>query len=93
MFTKCVGIHVQVDDHQFDELPVAPINNQFSNQEFAHEVKVAFDYETLTTPATKVKIIYNINDVGHMTITMHYLVKRLAAFACYRHEIHYANQG
>lgn len=76
MFTKCVGIHVQVDDHQFDELAVAPINNQFSNQEFAHEVKVAFDYETLTTPATKVKIIYNINDAGHMTITMHYFGKK-----------------
>ena len=76
MFTKCVGIHVQVDDHQFDELPIAPINNQFSNQEFAHEVKVAFDYETLTTPATKVKIIYNINDAGHMTITMHYFGKK-----------------
>lgn len=76
MFTKCVGIHVQVDDHQFDELPVAPINNQFSNQEFAHEVKVAFDYETLTTPATNVKIIYNINNAGHMTITMHYFGKK-----------------
>lgn len=76
MFTKCVGIHVQADDHQFGELPVAPINNQFSNQEFVHEVKVAFDYETLTTPATKVKIIYNINDAGHMTITMHYFGKK-----------------
>ena len=76
MFTKCVGIHVQVDDHQFDELPVATINNQFSNQEFAHEVKVVFDYKTLTTPATKVKIIYNINDAGHMTITMNHFGKK-----------------
>src|SRR5699024_5882233 len=76
MFTECVGIHVPVDDPQFDELPIAPINNQFSNQEFAHEVKVAFDYETITTPATKVKIIYNINDAGNMTITMHYFGKK-----------------
>lgn len=76
MFTKCVDIQVQVDERKFDSIPVAPINNQFSDHEFANSVKITFTYETLTTPATNVKIIYNINDAGHMTVTIHYFGKK-----------------
>lgn len=76
MFTKCTDIHLKVDDHDFEELPITPINNQFSNHEEAQNLQIAFKYQTLTTPATKVKITYNVNVAGHIIVTMHYFGKK-----------------
>ena len=76
MFSKCTGIHLTVDDHHFDQLPVAPINNQFSNQEYAHYVKITFGYETTTSPTTQVEINYEIDNNSHITVTMHYFGKK-----------------
>lgn len=76
MFTKCTKIEVTIDDQKFDELPVAPFNNQFSNHEEADQVEVIFSYETLTAPATEVKVTYHINNTGEITVTMHYFGKK-----------------
>ena len=76
MFTKCTKIELKVDDRQFDELPIAPINNQFSNHKYADHVQIAFWYQTLTNPATDVKIIYNIDNTGCINIVMHYFGKK-----------------
>ncbi|WP_308557134.1 beta-galactosidase small subunit [uncultured Lactobacillus sp.] len=76
MFTKCTDIHLKVNDRDFEELPIAPINNQFSNHEEAQNVQITFEYQTLTTPATKVKITYNVNVAGHIIVTMHYFGKK-----------------
>ena len=76
MFTKCTDIHLKVDRHDFAELPSAPINNKFSNHEYAKSAEISFTYQTLTTPATNAKIIYNIDDVGHIKVTMRYYGKK-----------------
>lgn len=76
MFTHCTKIQLKVDQHRFTELPVAPINNRFSNHEFAHQVEITFIYKTLTTPQTKVEITYQIDNNGHVTIKMHYYGKK-----------------
>lgn len=76
MFTKCTNIHLKVDEHDFDELPIAPIDNQFSDHEYAHDVVISFDYETLTVPATKVQITYHIDNNEHVIIAMHYFGKK-----------------
>lgn len=76
MFTKCTKIEVSVDDYKFDDLPIAPFNNQFSNHEEADKVEVTFYYETLTSPSTEVRVIYSIDHDGEITITMHYSGKK-----------------
>lgn len=76
MFNKCIDKHLKVDDHDFDQLPIAPINNKFSNHEYAKQVEITFTYETLTIPATKVKVIYNIDSTGQIKVTMHYYGKK-----------------
>lgn len=76
MFTKCTDIHLRVDSHDFSELPIAPFDNKFSNQEYAENVEIVFTYQTLTIPATEVKIIYNIDSDGHIHVTMHYYGKK-----------------
>lgn len=76
MFTKCTDIHLKVDGHDFAELPIAPFNNKFSNHEYAKSAEISFTYQTLTTPATNAKIIYNIDDVGHIKVTMRYYGKK-----------------
>ncbi|ABX27486.1 beta-galactosidase small subunit [Lactobacillus helveticus] len=76
MFTKCTDIHLKVDRHDFAELPIAPFNNKFSNHEYAKSAEISFTYQTLTTPATNAKIIYNIDDGGHIKVTMRYYGKK-----------------
>ncbi|EEJ72837.1 beta-galactosidase small subunit [Lactobacillus ultunensis] len=76
MFAKCTDIHLKVDNHDFSKLPIAPIDNEFSNQEYANSVEITFTYQTLTIPATEVKIIYNIDNDGHIHVTMHYYGKK-----------------
>ncbi len=53
MFSHCTEIQLKVDQHDFADLPIAPLNNQFSNHEYASKVEITFIYETLTIPKTK----------------------------------------
>lgn len=72
MFPKCNEIHLKVDDHDFEKLPIAPFNNRFSNQEYAKEIEISFTYQILTVPATKARITYHVDSAGHIKVTMHY---------------------
>lgn len=70
-FTRCQAIDVQVDGEDLG-LPIAPQNNQFSNDEMADRVDITFDFQTATTPATKVTMHYQITANGKMTLTSHF---------------------
>lgn len=70
---KCINIDLTVDDRHFDQLPIAPLTNQFSNDEFAKQVKIEFTYETATNPSARVKVAYLIDARGKCRLTAHYL--------------------
>lgn len=69
---KCLKIDLTVDGRHFDELPIAPVTNQFSANETAHDVKIIYTYETVTTPSTTVDVTYQVLANGEMTVTAHY---------------------
>lgn len=71
-FAKCVGIHLTVDDHQFDELPFAPASNQFDDQQSASQVEITYTFATLTVPSTKVTVAYLVDGQGQIKVTGHY---------------------
>ena len=70
-FLPCVGIEVTVDDEKIP-LPVAPINNARSDEEYAQKVTIAFTYETITVPTTKVKVAYEADVDGSIRVCAHY---------------------
>ncbi|HAT54897.1 MAG TPA: beta-galactosidase small subunit [Lactobacillus sp.] len=67
-FTRCQDINVQVDGEDYG-LPIAPLNNRFSDNELADTVKITFTFQTATTPATAVTIAYEIAADGQLTLT------------------------
>lgn len=71
-FHKCVDIDLTVDGRHFEHLPIAPLSNEYSNQEEADTVIIKYSYETLTVPATSVTVTYEINSEGLIKVTMHY---------------------
>lgn len=71
-FTKCTAIDLTVDDHHFDQLPVAPVTNQFDNQQSADSVKISYTFATLTVPSTKVTVTYLVDHQGQIKVTAHY---------------------
>lgn len=74
MFIRCVGGMVKVNDAEIG-LPIAPMNNQYSNRESADSISITFYYETITTPATKVEVTYEVNTLGQITVDVHYFGK------------------
>lgn len=72
MFPKCTQIDLTVDGHHFDKLPIAPLNNQFTGNEMAEKVQIAFTYETATTPATTSTVTYVVTADGRIMVTAHY---------------------
>lgn len=74
MFPKCTGIDLTVDDHHFEQLPIAPYNNQFNNDEFADQAVIKFTYETATAPApvAKAEVAYEVHGDGTIKVTAHY---------------------
>lgn len=71
-FHKCVGVALTVDDKHYDQLPIAPVTNEFSNDEEATKAVIKYSYETLTVPATTVTVTYEVSTDGQIKITMHY---------------------
>jgi beta-galactosidase len=71
MFIDCVGIRVFVDDKEI-ELPLAPMNNQYSEQETAQKVKLIYTYQTITVPATMVEVTYEVSADGAIEVKVHY---------------------
>ncbi len=71
MFVKCVGGSVKVDDKELG-LPIAPINNQYSENETSEKIAITFIYETITVPSTKVTVTYEVNVQGQILVDVHY---------------------
>lgn len=71
MFMDCTGIDIFVDDKKI-EMPVAPINNQYSSKETAEKIKVIFTYTTITIPATTVEVAYEVYGDGCIEVHVHY---------------------
>lgn len=71
-FHKCIGIDLTIDDKHFEQLPIAPVSNHFSNQEMAETVVIKYSYETLTVPSTLVTVTYTVSSDGQIKVEMHY---------------------
>lgn len=72
VFHKCIAIDLTVDGHHFEELPIAPDNNRFAEDELAEQVTIRFTYLTATAPATQTTVEYVVEANGQMTINAHY---------------------
>lgn len=74
MFLKSNGFVVWVDGEEI-QTPIAPVNNKYSNQEYADVVKIQFNYETITIPSTKVEVSYEVKNTGEILVVVHYFGK------------------
>lgn len=63
LYPKVKEIEVLVDDKKID-LPIAPVNNQYSSNEYARTVEIIFTLEINTVPKTQVTISYQIAGEG-----------------------------
>jgi beta-galactosidase len=72
MFSTVKEISVAVDGKAFDQLPVAPFNNQFSNHEYADDVELVFTYATNTVPSTTVTVSYRVTGDGNIAVKSHF---------------------
>ena len=73
-FIKCVGIIVMIDDTQIP-VPLAPANNVHGGEVEANCATVTFVYETVTVPATQVKVTYEVYAGGDIHVHVHYTGK------------------
>lgn len=70
-FIECVAINISVNEKPI-ELPIAPENNKYSDQEIASKVKLIFTYRTITLPSTKVDVSYEVTPEGEIKVDVHY---------------------
>ncbi|MCB5955436.1 beta-galactosidase small subunit [Enterococcus sp. CWB-B31] len=75
LFMNVRNIRVIVDENRI-ELPVAPVNNQYTGQEDAETVEIVFSLETTTVPQTTVDVSYRVNQEGEIYVVMHYFGKK-----------------
>ena len=59
MFMKTVGIKVFRDGKELDNF-LPPLNNVYTDEEYADSLAVTFTYETITVPATTVDVTYTV---------------------------------
>ena len=71
MFVKCKTVEVVMDGISQGK-PCAPHNNCYGGDVYAKEMQVIFVYETVTTPATEVKVAYTVKESGCMKVDVHY---------------------
>lgn len=71
MFIQCTGIAVAVDGKEIP-FPCAPENNRYTGEERAKRVKITFTYQTVTVPAAKVMVAYEVEGDGRIHVTSHY---------------------
>lgn len=71
MFSHCINFNVSVDGQPI-ELPIAPLNNKYTNNEFADQVEIQFTYQTATVPTTTVDINYLVTASGTIQINANY---------------------
>ena len=71
MFIDCKDVEV-ITDGVSQGKPCAPDNNKYGADVAADEVTVKYVYETITTPATTVMVIYHVNNQGRITVEVSY---------------------
>ena len=71
MFIDCKDVEVIMDGISQGK-PIAPDNNKYGSDVFAHNVIVKYIYETVTTPATTIEVIYDVADNGRITVNVLY---------------------
>lgn len=72
LFIRCTDIAVEVDGEDM-ELPCAPGNNRYVNgAPEAERVKISYKYETVTVPAAKVCVAYEVAGNGDIRVDVHY---------------------
>lgn len=62
-------------DQQPIELPLSPLNNQYTGEEMANEVTVLYEYQLPVQPQTTVEILYQVNSTGQLIVKAHYFGK------------------
>ena len=71
MFVDCRDVEVIMDGVSQGK-PVAPANNKYGADVYAHNMVVKYTYETVTTPRTTVEVNYNIEADGKIIVNVSY---------------------
>ena len=71
MFIKNTGIEVTRDGVQLDNF-LPPMNNVYTNEEYADELTITFHHETITVPAAKVDVTYTVTADGRIRVACKY---------------------
>lgn len=71
MFIGCTNVEV-ITDGVSQGKPCAPDNNRYGGDVPADNVVVKFEYTTVTTPATTVEVIYDVDNEGRITVKVSY---------------------
>ncbi len=71
MFIESIAVEVAVDGKQM-ELPLAPVNNQYTKDETAQTLKIIYTYKTITIPSTEVVVAYEVSSCGEIEIKVQY---------------------
>ena len=74
MFIACKDVEVIMDGVSQGK-PCAPDNNRYGGDVYAKKMQVIFTYETITTPATEVKVSYTVIGTGSIKVDVHYFGK------------------
>ncbi|MCL2865122.1 MAG: beta-galactosidase small subunit [Lachnospiraceae bacterium] len=72
LFQKAVPTQVIVDGKE-QGVPITPMNNQYSNQEYAGTVTIVFHHTIETKPNSNVTIRYTVEQDGSICVNMKYL--------------------
>lgn len=75
MYPKVKDVQVRVDQKEM-ERPIAPINNRYSNHEYAQSAEIIFTLAIHTVPETTVTVSYIVQKNGEMKITVTYYGKK-----------------
>lgn len=74
MFIETIAVEIVVDGIQI-ELPLAPVNNQYTKDETAQRLKIIYTYKTITLPATEVVVAYEVSSCGEIEVKVQYYGK------------------
>ena len=71
MFIDCIEVEV-ITDGKSQGKPCAPNNNIYGGDVSAENVVVKYTYQTITTPATIVEVVYSVDNSGKITVDVSY---------------------
>ncbi len=70
-FINCTAVSVTVNGEEIP-FPCAPENNKYSEDETAEKIEIIYTYETITRPAAKVTVSYEVNGNGEILVKTRY---------------------